>query len=423
MTLFEQLLEEYAVFAERFVKFKIPLKADAEDVLQEVYTLAYQNFAQLKNKDSFKFWLLSIARNKCKDYFRKQAVRLEIPIEVLEEKQFTDSRYGVTQSDVVQETLEKLGEKDKQILYLYFWKELPQAEIAKQLDIPVGTVKSRLHTAKQNFKKQYPRYKDEDKGEKNMKKLPEYLPTYTIEASKEAPFEVKWEELIGWFLVPKIGEELSWGMYDIPSRKCNHIYDLKVTGKAKVHGIEGVELTAREASYSQKKEVINRTFVAQLTDTHCRYLATLRTDSDVRNYITFLDGDEFMSCWGFGEDNCGNETNLAPKGDIKREGNVITSLDKDFLLDIVGRYMVTINGKSYDTVCVIDIETYNAGVVSEQFLDANGRTILWRRFNRNDWAYDTYGKLWSEQLPENEQLIINGKTYVQWYDCITDYIL
>ncbi|MBR3824484.1 MAG: sigma-70 family RNA polymerase sigma factor [Lachnospiraceae bacterium] len=423
MTLFEQLLKAYGVFAERFVKFKISQKSDAEDVLQEVYALAYQKFLQLKNPENFKAWLLSIARNACNDYFRKQAVRLEIPIEVLEEKQFTDSRYGVTQSDVVQETLEKLGEKDKQILYLYFWKELPQAEIAKRLDIPVGTVKSRLYTAKQNFKKQYPCYKDEDKGEKDMKKLPEYLPVYTIEASKEAAFDVKWEELMGWFLVPKIGEKLSWGMYDIPSRKCNHIYDLKVTGKAKVHGIEGVELTAREANYSQKKEVINRTFVAQLTDTHCRFLATLRTDGDVRNYITFLDGDEFMPNWGFGEDNCGNETNLAPKGDIKREGNVVTSLDKEFLLDIVGRYTVTINGKSYDTVCVMDIETYNAGVVSEQFLDQNGRTILWRRFNRNDWAYDRYGKLWSEQLPENEQLIINGQTYVQWYDCITDYIL
>ena len=423
MSLFEQMLKEYGVFAERFVKFRIPLQADAEDVLQEVYALAYQHFEQLKNKDSFKFWLLSIARNKCNDYFRKQAVRLEVPIEALEEKQFTDSRYGVAEVSVVQETMEKLGDKDRQILYLYFWKELPQTEIAKRLEIPVGTVKSRLHTAKQNFKKQYPNYRDVEKGEKKMKKLAEYLPTYTIVASKETPFSVKWEELMGWFLVPKLGEELSWGMYDIPSRKCNHVYDLKVTGKAKVHGIEGVELTAREASYSKKNEVINRTFVAQLTDTHCRYLATLRTDGDVRNYITFLDGDEFLSCWGFGEDNCGNETHLSPKGDIKRVGNVITSQDKKFLLDIVGRYTITINGKSYDTVCVIDIETYNAGVVSEQFLDKNGRTILWRRFNRNDWAFDTYGKLWSEQLPENEQLIINGQTYVQWYDCITDYIL
>ncbi len=256
-----------------------------------------------------------------------------------------------------------------------------------------------------------------------MKKLPEYLPAYKIEASSKPPFAVKWEELMGWFLVPKPGEKLSWGMYDLPSRKCSHIYDMQVVGKARVHGIDGVELTAREAAYSNKDEVIDRTFVAQLTDTHCRYLATMHTDGGVRRYITFLDGEEFMPNWGFGEDNCGNETNLAPKGDIRCDGNTVTCTDKDFLLDIVGRYTVTIGGKSYDTVCVMDVGTYERNVVSEQFLDKNGRTILWRRFNRNDWAIDRYGKPWTELLPGNDRLTVNGVTYVQWYDCITDYIL
>lgn len=130
-----------------------------------------------------------------------------------------------------------------------------------------------------------------------------------------------------------------------------------------------------------------------------------------------------MLNWGFGEDNIGNETNLSPKGEIQREGSVIQCPDKEFLLDIVGRYAVTIGGKRYDTVCVMDIETYNSGVVSEQFLDENGRTILWRRFNRDDWAIDRYKRLWSEQLPNNDRLKVNGVTYVQWYDCITDYIL
>ena len=226
-----------------------------------------------------------------------------------------------------------------------------------------------------------------------MKKLPKVLPEYKITKSDKKPFDVKWEELMGWFLVPKLGEKLSWGMYDLPSRKCSHVYDMQVTGKAKVHGIEGVELTAREASYLDRSEVTNRTFVAQLTDTHCRYLATLRNDGDVRNYITFLDGDAFLANWGFGEDNCGNETNLTVKGDITREEDVITSAEKDFLLDVVGRYTVEIGGRSYDTVCVIDIDTYNNGVMSEQYIDANGRTVLWRRFNRDDWALDHYGKL------------------------------
>lgn len=130
-----------------------------------------------------------------------------------------------------------------------------------------------------------------------------------------------------------------------------------------------------------------------------------------------------MLNWGFGEDNCGNETNLSVKGDIQRVGNTVTSANKDFLLDIVGRYTVTIGGKSYDTVCVMDIETYNCGVVSEQFLDKEGKTILWRRYNRDDWAIDRYKKPWSEQLPKNDRLIVNGTTYVHWYDCITNHIL
>lgn len=420
---FEKLLNAERVSVERYVRFRLHAREDAEDVLQEVYLTSYQKFSQLKNRDSFKAWLISIARNKCNDYYRRKAALFEIPLDVLTEKELSDSRYGISEVYVVRDTWERLGDKDKQILYLYFWKEMPQTEIARLLHIPIGTVKSRLHTAKQHFKNKYPHHTEHLKGERNMKKLPEKMPAYTIEANAEKPFSVKWEELMGWFLVPKPGETLSWGMYEMPSRECSHIYDMKVTGKAKVHGIEGVELTAREASYSNKDEVINRTFVAQLTDTHCRFLAAVRTDEDVRNYITFLDGDEFIPRWGFGENNCGNETNLSPKGDILRNGTDITYRDQKFLLDIVGRYKVTINGKSYDTVCVMTTDAYNCGTLSEQFLDRNGRTILWRRFNRDDWAIDRYKKKWSEQLPENEKLIVNGIPYVQWYDCITDYIL
>lgn len=420
---FEGLLESEKSSVERFVRFRMSSTADADDVLQEIFLAAYRKFPQLKNKDSFKAWIISIARNKCNDYFRKKATQYEIPIDELTEKELSDSRHGISVVYTVRETLDLLGDKDKQILYLYFWKELPQAEIARRLNIPIGTVKSRLHTAKQNFKNRYPYHTEKTKGDHKMKKMPEYIPEYTIKANSEAPFSVKWEELMGWFIVPKLGEKICWGMYDTPSGKCSHIYDMQVTGKAKVHGIEGVEITATESSQSDKTNVTEHTFVAQLTETHCRYLATLRNDGDVRNYITFLDGDEFMSVWGFGEDNCGNETNLEPKGYIQRDGDIVTSLNRDFSVDIVGRYNVTIGGKSYDTVCAMIIENCDCGVLSEQFLDKNGKTILWRRFNRDDWAIERCKKPWSEQLPENEKISVNGMTYVHWYDCITDHIL
>ena len=62
----------------------------------------------------------------------------------LEEKHLWLGRHGVSEVYSVRETLELLSDTDKQILYLYFWKEMCQAEIAKRLNIPVGTVKSRL---------------------------------------------------------------------------------------------------------------------------------------------------------------------------------------------------------------------------------------------------------------------------------------
>ena len=420
---FDRLLCQCKNAIERFVRFKLTSKADADDVLQEVYCAAFQKFSTLKDKSNFKAWILSIARNKCNDYFRKRANEFEIPLDEMMATFLLQGRFGITHSSLVDDTLELLGSKDKQILYLYFFRELSQGEISKRLQIPLGTVKSRLHTAKKNFKEHYPYLPKEAKGVCIMKKLPEFLPEYSITKSEKEPFPVIWEELMGWFIIPRLGEKLSWAMYDIPSRKCQHIYEMHVTGKAEVHGIEGVELTARESDYSKKSETINRTFVAQLTDAHCRYLAALRTENCIRKYITFLDEDDFMPTWGFGENNCGNETHIKAKGYIKRNGRDITTTDKQFLIDIVGRYNVKINRKTFDTVCVINIGANNSGVVSEQYLDKNGRTILWRRFNRDDWAFNFYKEKWSEKLPKNECLSINGKTYVKWYECITDYIL
>lgn len=448
MDQFEKLLAAHRSSIESFVRYRLIFREDAEDILQEVYLTAYQRFGQLKNPDSFKAWMLTIARNKCNDYFKEKARQLELPLEAFGENRVADNsaegrrfcdgsdkayllwdkpfdicRFGASSGEIVRDTMTMLREKDQQILYLYFWKQMPQADIAKQLNIPLGTVKSRLHTAKQNFKNRYPYQPQSWKGEYRMKRLPEYLPEYKMEASNKPPFSVKWEELQGWFLVPKLGEKLSWGLYEMPSRKCSDISEMCVTGKAVVHGIEGVEVTTKESVLSDKKDEFGCTFVVQLTDTHCRYLAAFINDNGIRKYTTFLDGEEFLQSWGFGEDNCGKETDLCPKGEIKREGNEITFVKKEYLLDIVGRYTVTIGGRSYDTVCVMDLSNYGYGVISEQFLDKDGRTILWRRFNRNDWAINRYGKPWTELLPENHTIIVNGETYVHWYDCVTDYIM
>lgn len=418
---FEQLLREHRAAVERFVKFSAP-KDMAGDILQDVYFAAFKNFKNLKNTASFKPWIIAIARNICRDYFRRAQPQCDTFDERLE---LADSRYGISEAYFVRETVNSLAQNEREILHMYYWQDMPQAEIAKELGLPLGTVKSRLFAAKRDFREQY-----EPKGETKMKKLPNILPEYKLEKSDTPPFEVKWEELMGWFIVPREGERILWGMYDFPARRLSDTCEMKVTGKAEVHGIEGVRIHARQTCLEDGGEVEERTFVAQLTQTHSRYLATSFIQNGVHKIYTFLDGDEFLNNWGFGEDNCGNYIFPKQKGDIARDGDLVTCKEKDFLLDIVGTYRVTIGGKSYDTVCIMDVSTYNDGVVSEQYIDRNGRTVLWRRFNRDDWGFDRKGgvfegggKLWSERLPKNERITVNGKQYVHWYDCITDYIL
>ena len=49
--------------------------------------------------------------------------------------------------------------------------------------------------------------------------------------------------------------------------------------------------------------------------------------------------------------------------------------------------------------------------------------MLRRRFNRTDWHYSSLpGINWSEHLPENERITINGETYVHWYEYIRNKI-
>ena len=160
---------------------------------------------------------------------------------------------------------------------------------------------------------------------------------------------------------------------------------------------------------------------AQLTDSHCRYLGGMFVDKDgLRHITTFLDGDTFSEAYGIGEDNCGFEVVRRPKGTITACDNGLVTDAKDDISDIVGRYTVIIDGKTYDTVRLIDMQfSRNSCMMCEYYLGRNGRTVLWRRFNKDDWAIERYGKKWTEALPDNEKITINGDVYVHWYDCIT----
>jgi len=428
MDAFDRTFAEHRRVIERYVRFRLGNANDAEDVLQDVFSAALTGYASLRDAANAKAWLVGIARNKCADHLRRKYKRHEVPLENAERIAVLPPHFGLSRDSLVLDTLEKLRPQDQQMLRLYYFQELPQQEIARRLNLPLGTVKSRLHHARERFRAAWP---IKHKGDDKMKTImPKMLPDYTIAPCTLPPFECKWEEMMGWFIVPKLGEKLSWAMYDFPDRLRTEADELIVTGRAMVHGVEGVEIEVRTFDPMENNQTgdddkyVQRSFVAQLTDTHCRILSETHEQAGMKYVWTFLDGDAFLNNWGFGEENCGNETNLRPKGIITRKGNVLTAdTNVKDAMDVVGRYAVTINGKTYDTICVIMHETYMGGMVSEQFIDQKGRTVLWRRFNADDWKLEKYGKAWSEMLPDSETLIINGKVYVHWYDCITSYIL
>ena len=420
---FETLLAANRVVVERWVKFRVS-GPDAEDILQETYLAAFRSFPSLQDEDAFRPWLLSIARNKWRDWCRAKARRRETPVEEL-----PDVPAEEAPDTAVAETLARLSPRDERMLRLFYLEQLPQREIARRLSIPEGTVKSRLSTARDRFRAAYP-YRM--KGEKMMKQLPLLLPPYEVIWKDEAPFPVVWEEMLGWGIVPRLGETLVWGMYDLPSRKLDVAYDMAVTGKARVHGLEGVSFTARvvepapalKAGDLMIEPVTNSgaaqevwTFVGQLQDGHTRFLSAERDEDGVRTLTTFLDGDEFMANWGFGEDNRGNDIHPTARGLIVRDGAAYTA-QREGVLDVVGRCDLVLDGNRTDCIAVMDLSAYAEGVASLQFLNRDGRTLLWQRYNRDDWALDRYGRRWSELLPENERITVNGIAFVHWYDCL-----
>ena len=429
MTEFETLLSSGKTPVERWVRARMSNSADAEDVLQEIWIAAFRGFPELRNPAAFLPWILGIARRKYADWVRSQVRRREIPVAVLPEQ-----AEELPEDNAVEETLSVLPERDRLMLRLFYQEMLSQKQISARLHIPEGTVKSRMSAARDRFRNAYPYPpKGEMKMKKNQPGLPQILPAYSIVWKDEPAFPVDCEELTGWFIVPKPGERLVWGMYDLPSRRLDVSYEMAVTGPASVHGLEGVSITAKviqpraampeddpmqdavDASCGGQEEW---RFIAQEKDGYTRFLAAEHIEGEERVLTTFLDGKAFMDNWGFGDDNCGMPVHLESRGLIQRNGAVLRTQEEKAFVDVAGRCDLTLDGVLHETVCVMDFGMYLGGIISEQYLNREGRTVLWRRFNRDDWAADRYGKRWSELLPENEQMTVNGQRYVHWYDCI-----
>ncbi len=127
-----------------------------EDIEQEVYIKTWKNLSKYNEQNKFKQWICALTSNVCRDYLKSKAHRAdnntiydsETLNNIRDNKQenLTDSKER--QKNILKE-INRLPSKLKQIIIYYELEEKGYEEISAILNIPVGTVKSRLHNARE----------------------------------------------------------------------------------------------------------------------------------------------------------------------------------------------------------------------------------------------------------------------------------
>ncbi len=120
----------------------------AEDIVQETLLRAWRHPEVLDQSGrSARSWLLTVARNLVIDDYRARKVRPEVSTEKLPEPVVDDSTDEVLQSWMVADALGRLSEAHRRVLFECYYAGRSVAQAARLLDVPEGTVKSRLHYA------------------------------------------------------------------------------------------------------------------------------------------------------------------------------------------------------------------------------------------------------------------------------------
>lgn len=137
----------------------------AEDVFMKATLNAWRAIKTFNEKSSYRTWLFSIARYAALDELRKEKARREVSVDK-EDSGFDIGRMedAATPSpgknieddernQIVITAIQNLPEKHRSVVLLYYYQNFQYSEIAKTLDISIGTVMSRLYHAKRKLEK------------------------------------------------------------------------------------------------------------------------------------------------------------------------------------------------------------------------------------------------------------------------------
>jgi RNA polymerase sigma factor (sigma-70 family) len=167
---FGLLFDRYARVVLQFLLRRVD-PGDADALLGEVFRIAFQRREAFDlTRDSARPWLYGIASNLVAKHHRSAARRLRATASVAAQRatDSTDpadlaisSMENARMFERVVDAVGSLPHADREVLLLYAWEQLSYEEIAATLDLPVGTVRSRLHRARQRLRELTAEPKDE----------------------------------------------------------------------------------------------------------------------------------------------------------------------------------------------------------------------------------------------------------------------
>lgn len=151
---YNRLLERYNTKVHETICFYINDHSNAKDLTQEVLLKVYRHLHIFKEESLFSTWLFKITHNTIKNYYRSKSLRLNSEAYYADE--YYSSFYNSPEhqiinmefSDQIEYAISKLSE-DLRVCYgMHIFEGQTYEHIAKELDCPIGTVRSRIYRAR-----------------------------------------------------------------------------------------------------------------------------------------------------------------------------------------------------------------------------------------------------------------------------------
>jgi RNA polymerase sigma-70 factor (ECF subfamily) len=171
-TAFREIVSRYKNGLYAFLRHFLNQQDMVEDVFQETFLQLFTSRDSFDTSRPLRPWLFTIAANKAKDALRKQQRTAATPIGAIADSQemsFDDVLNTLTSDDTmpydkleeseialqVRQVIADMPENLREILILAYFNKFSYKQMAQILSIPIGTVKSRLHTAVGRFAKEW----------------------------------------------------------------------------------------------------------------------------------------------------------------------------------------------------------------------------------------------------------------------------